>query len=128
MLCCSIVTFLLRYFDIRIYFFISLQNHALFCFAQNAQNQRKTVHFAHFRRAMHIPGCKVFECFVLAQRGMRPAAGNDTGSSGERFLSREKEIEQARGFPGLKNHPTCLRLSALFFDIHISLQNLLEFK
>ena len=30
---------------------------ALFCFAQNAQKQRKTAHFAQIRKEMHIPGC-----------------------------------------------------------------------
>jgi len=28
---------------------------ALFCFAQNAQKQRKTAHFAQIRKEMHIP-------------------------------------------------------------------------
>ena len=31
---------------------------ALFCFAQNAQKQRKTAHFAQIRKEMHIPACK----------------------------------------------------------------------
>ena len=38
---------------------------ALICFAQNAQKQRKTVHFAHFRRAMHIPACRENDQFRL---------------------------------------------------------------
>jgi hypothetical protein len=76
-------------------------------------------------------GCKGIECFVLAQRGMRPAAGNDTGSSGDRFLSifeRVKEIEQAAGFPGLKKTSNLLATFSVFFNIHFSLQNVLEFK
>jgi hypothetical protein len=38
---------------------------ALFCFAQNAQKQRKTAHFARIRKEMHIPGGKLIRIRFL---------------------------------------------------------------